>query len=98
MSKYLDRKEIGKRGFGTVWVCKRDSDGKQYAKKKLTADAGESEIKRFRREVRIQSKLDHPNIIKVIAKRLTKKPYFYIMPLYSGSLCDEFPEIVGDKN
>lgn len=98
MAKYTNIKKIGKGGFGTVWSCKCDSDGKKYAKKNLETGAGESEIRRFRREVRILSNLDHPNIIKVVGKRLINKPYFYVMPLYSGSIYEEMPNIVGNQD
>jgi eukaryotic-like serine/threonine-protein kinase len=58
-------------------------------------DTDEEVVKRFEREVRIQSKLDHPNIVKVLDKKLTDDARFYVMPLYRGSLVDEFPDIVG---
>lgn len=97
MAKYIDIIKIGSGGFGKVFKCERDTGGGPFAKKKLIDQAGEDEIRRFVREVRILSSLDHSNIIKVIGTRLEKAPYFYIMPLYGGSLLDEFPQIVLDE-
>ncbi len=70
MATFIDVRRIGKGGFGEVWRCKREADGEPFAKKKLLPNADEDSIRRFAREVRIQSKLDHPNIVKVIGQRL----------------------------
>ncbi len=96
MSNYKDIKKIGSGGFGEVWKCERDDDNQIFAKKKLHNNVDEDGVKRFIREVRILSSLDHPNIVKVVGKRLQKKIYFYIMPLYSTSLKKELATIVGN--
>jgi eukaryotic-like serine/threonine-protein kinase len=71
-------------------------DGAILAKKKLLVADADS-ICRFSREVRIQSRLDHPNIVKVIAQRLQTRPYWYVMPLYRRSLDDELRNPIGDE-
>ena len=96
MPKYKDIRELGSGGFGCVHLCERDRDKKQFAKKRLTSSDPE-DIKRFQREVRILSKLDHPRIIKVVDKKLSAAPYWYVMPLLDRSLRDCFPDIVGDE-
>ena len=98
MAKYTDIREIGSGGFGIVYTCKCDSDGETYAKKILANSADEDAIKRFAREVRILSALDHPNIVQVVAKRLQSPPFFYIMPLFKRSLRAEMPSLVGDRS
>lgn len=55
-------------------------------------------IKRFQRESRILSTLDHPGIIKIVALKLQEPPLWYIMPLYSGSLYQELESLVGDRD
>ena len=97
MAKYIDIKNIGSGGFGEVWQCERDADSHIFAKKKLKSGIDDDGVKRFIREVRILSSLDHPNIVKVIGKRLSNDPYFYIMPLYSTSLKKELPSLVGNE-
>lgn len=80
---------IGEGGFGSVYRCTRVVDGREFAQKTLSADADSEAVARFEREVRILSKLDHPNIVRVIGIRLRTPPYWYVMPLYDGSLREE---------
>ncbi len=79
-----------------MWACIRQEDGLQFAKKKLINDEPGA-VKRFQREVRILSKLDHPRIVKVVGVHLSQPPYWYVMPFYTKSLEGCFPEIVKDE-
>jgi len=98
MANYTDKKRIGTGGFGDVWLCERDTDGQRFAKKKLRTPLPEI-VERFTREVRIIESLDHPNIIKVVAKRLTKGPsYFFIMPHYHHSMATVLKELIGNTS
>lgn len=97
MAIFRKKEKIGSGGFGTVWKCERKEDKKIFAEKILDDDINEEAKKRFKREVRILSELDHPNIVKVIGKRLSKQPLFYIMPLYKNSLDKEFPDMTGNQ-
>ncbi|EMI41695.1 serine/threonine-protein kinase [Rhodopirellula sp. SWK7] len=95
MAAYKDITKIGDGGFGEVWKCKRESDGKLFAKKRLTtADAGA--VARFGREVRLLASLDHPNVVKVQGKRLESEPYFYVMPVYRSALTGHLAQLAGD--
>lgn len=96
MAKYKNLRKIGSGGFGEVWKCKRVQDGHVFAKKVLRTKDPEA-IRRFAREVRILSSLDHPNIVKIRGKRLETPPYFYIMPFYKSSLSDEIPNLSNDE-
>jgi serine/threonine protein kinase len=98
MAKYQNISLIGNGGFGEVYLSKRDSDGQVFAKKILYQYADDEALRRFMREVRILSTLDHPNIVRVVSKRLINAPYFYIMPLYKHSLRAELPALIGDEN
>lgn len=96
MATYKRIEEIGTGGFGVVYRCQREEDEKVFALKKLqTKDP--NAMKRFEREVRIVSSLDHPNIIKIITKRLDEHGYFYVMPLYSHTLQTIMAEIKGNE-
>jgi serine/threonine protein kinase len=53
----------------------------------------DASLARFAQEIRILGSLDHPNIVKVIDKRLTNYPYFYVMSLYKHSLAAEIPAL-----
>ncbi|MCP4374494.1 MAG: serine/threonine protein kinase [Deltaproteobacteria bacterium] len=97
MTAYRDAKSIGSGGFGEVCLCERESDGEQFAKKRLISSSPDA-IERFAREVRLLNSLDHPNVVKVIAKRLNGPPYFYVMPLYAGALDGIISQLRGDTN
>ncbi len=97
MSKYKDKKIIGSGAFGEVWKCKRNTDGSVFAKKILKTPCDEEAKIRFQKEVRILAKLDHPNIVSIIARRLGEEPIWYVMPLYSHSLFNELAGLVGDE-
>lgn len=98
MAKYKDKMQIGSGGFGEVWSTVRDTDGEFFAKKKLLHPDDDECVKRFIKGVRIIASLDHPNIIKVVGKRLRSEPYYYIMPLYKTTLEKQIPLIVGDES
>lgn len=95
MSTLTELRRIGGGGFGEVWHCTRD--GKAYAKKKLLPHIDQDGVSRFLREVRILSKLDHPNVVKVIEVQLQAKPYWYLMPIYRNSLADELPSLIQNE-
>ena len=96
MSEFIDGNTLGSGGFGEVCVC--TNGGNRFAKKKLLPTATPDAERRFQREVRILSKLDHPNIVKIVAQKLTDKPYWYVMPLYKGSVQDELPILTGNED
>lgn len=93
---YIDEEEIGIGGFGRVLRCVRAADGQPYARKFLNVH-DEMSIKRFQREVRILQGLSHRGIIQIIDSHIEKAPYWFIMPLYSNSLRDLIPTLVGDR-
>ena len=92
MSRYINGQELGRGGFGIVCECKREKDGQAFAKKVLNDDTPEV-VRRFQREVRMLSALDHPRIVKIVAKRLSDPPFWYVMPLYAHSLRDLIEKI-----
>ena len=98
MPDYQDKTRIGKGGFAEVWSCQRTTDGAMVAKKVLFTTATNQMIERFRQEVRILGKLDHPNIVKVIDSQLESTPFWYVMPLYQTSLRDELTRVIGNDS
>lgn len=88
-------KQIGKEGgFGQVFECK-DEYGHKYALKMLK-DNSDFGIQRFEREVRLLSRLNHPNIVKIIANNLAAEQKFYVMTLYQCSLTSVIPHLGND--
>jgi serine/threonine protein kinase len=49
------------------------------------------DIARFRREVKIQSQLQHPNIVPILAFELDTNPPWFAMPLAASNLERELP-------
>src|SRR4051812_35166082 len=96
MPRYKDIAHLGTGGNAEVYECERDSDALHFAKKRVMATAEVGVKDRFRKEVRLLAKLDHPNIVKVIASHLETEPLWFVMPLYESSLQDCFPAIVSD--
>lgn len=98
MDRFRDGSVIGEGGFCEVRQCIRLSDQEAFAKKVLKLDTIKDNVERFRKEVRILSSLDHPNVIRVLEKSLQKSPFYYIMPLYKHTLRSILEELIGDEN
>ena len=96
MTRFRTLQSLGRGGFGEVFVCERHNDGKRFAMKRLLPTLDPVTIRRFKREIRLLSALDHPHIVRVVARQLDQEPYHYVMPLYRGSLRDEISTLVGD--
>lgn len=95
--EFEDLECIGRGGFGEVLRCRRKSDGRVFARKRILAFAkrgtSSDEVRRFVREVRLLSRLAHPNIIPIVASNTSSQPFWYVTPLYSDSLLTYLPEI-----
>lgn len=86
--KYTIENLIGSGGIAEVYRVK-DENGHAWAMKRMLAAITDTKIiSRFRGEIRIQSTLDHPNIVRVAATSAAGARPFYIMPLAQGSLHD----------
>src|SRR6266567_8019791 len=96
MPSFDDIDKVGSGGFGLVLRCVREDDGEVFAKKVLLL-VDEDSIKRFRREVRILSKLSHPRIIRIVAAHVEVSPYWFVMPLCEHSLRELMPTLAGDR-
>lgn len=96
MTSYKNIRLLGTGGNAEVFLCERDTDSKRFAKKKLLATADSDTKERFKREVRLIAKLDHPNIVSVIGTHLETEPLWFVMPLYQSSLEALLPTITGD--
>lgn len=85
MANYIKIEKLGDGGFGEVWRCQRDSDGEAFALKFLLSDLPD-DIRRFQREAKLLSSLNHPNVIKILDADLENVPVWFAMPQYAGSL------------
>lgn len=90
---YTTVEEIGRGSFGIVELVE-DENGVRWACKTFSAPVlpgiSPAELRtRFEREVRYQSQISHPNVVKIITSNLFDDPPWFIMELADCSLADE---------
>lgn len=95
-SRYRFGDPIGSGGMGNVRRAERlDENGEviddQLAVKHLARKflPSEEAIKRFKREVLLQRRLDHVNVVPVYGRNLSATPPWFTMPLAEGNLEQE---------
>ncbi len=77
---------LGQGAFGEVYLARHQSTGEQVAIKVMhNKFAGQDKLeKRFKREIKNITFLDHPNIVKVRYSDLLEENLFYIMEYCNG--------------
>ena len=96
--RYTVLNKLGSGGMGVVYKGQQITTGKTVAikviSKKMTADP--ESAARFQREMRIQSKLEHPNIVTVYDfDKSPKGQFFIVMPFIDGRSLDELVAELG---
>ena len=89
MRYFIDNKIGEPGGFGDVYDCHSEL-GDRYAIKMLKTD-DENAVLRFQKEVRLTSRLNHPNVIRIIAYDTMGEKKYYIMPKYQCSIVQIIP-------
>ena len=90
-SNYEIQRQLGHGGMGTVWLAKERASGNLVAMKILRYDlqGRQRGFERFRAEIQVLKRLEHPNIIDVLDVDLYLGEPFYTMEYCSGgSLAD----------
>jgi serine/threonine protein kinase len=82
--KFLD--PIGGGGFGEVLKAERKDDQWLCAVKKLRVPCDDQTRARFLREVRMQTQLRHPNIVRIIGHNFSDDPPWFVMPLAAENM------------
>jgi len=83
--EYRFRKQLGKGGFGQVWLATRNSDDKKLACKVIEkAKFKRSTLQSFHDEVVLMQTLRHPGIIKFHIGYETRKKLYLMIELCSG--------------
>jgi hypothetical protein len=78
--------EIGRGGFGAVYRARRFGDGSLLAVKIMLSrvDADDEAIEKFKREVAVTAKLQHPNIIRVQESGASGAMFYFVMEYCDG--------------
>jgi serine/threonine protein kinase len=92
-TSYIAVERLGQGGFGEVWWARRRRDDHTCVVKMPRAPYTEDELWRFQREVRIQSQLEHPNIVPILDFDLNAMPPWFVMPKADMNLNDALARI-----
>ena len=86
LGSYITEKKLGEGSFGVVYLTRKEGDSKKYATKELDREEiDSSEAKKYLiNEIRILQSLEHPNIVKFIDLKKTKKHYYIMMEFCNG--------------
>jgi serine/threonine-protein kinase len=86
--RYTLERELGRGGMATVYLARDRKHDRPVAIKIMRAEVlGEEGGQRFLREIQIQARLQHPNILALLdsgtTAEATPRP-FYVMPFVEG--------------
>lgn len=82
---YSLERELGGGGMSRVFVAEETSLGRKVVVKVLPPDlAAAVNLERFRREIQLAAKLQHPHIVPVLAAGVSEGLPYYTMPFIEG--------------
>ncbi|MDQ6717178.1 MAG: serine/threonine protein kinase, partial [Gemmatimonadota bacterium] len=82
---YTLERELGGGGMSRVFVAEETSLGRKVVVKVLPPElAAAVNLERFRREIQLAAKLQHPLIVPVLAAGVSEGLPYYTMPLIEG--------------
>lgn len=90
---YTPIRLIDKGGFGAVWEAREGNSAETIAVKILNPDLTDAPRTRFRREVRLQSQLEHENVQPILDYDVDSLTLWYATPLAAGNLDDALPAL-----
>ena len=90
-------KQLGKGGYGKVYEVKNKKTGEIRACKHLSK-LNVKDLDKFRREIKIMKKMDHPNIIKIYEVYESERSLYIIMEeCKGGEIFDRIIEHIQNK-
>jgi serine/threonine-protein kinase len=82
---YILERELGGGGMSRVFIAEDTSLGRKVVVKVLLPDlAATVNIERFRREIQLAAKLQHPHIVPVLSAGISDGLPYYTMPFIEG--------------
>jgi len=92
-SSYIAVRRIASGGFGTVWEARERSGDAPIIIKLPFSDLDSGDIARFRREVRLQSQLEHDNILPILDYDVECDQPWYAAPMAEQNFGDALPAL-----
>lgn len=81
---YTLERELGGAGMSRVFVAHETSLGRSVVVKVLPPDLAGMDLERFRREIRLAARLQHPHIVPLLTAGETDGLPFFTMPYIAG--------------
>ena len=82
---YILERELGGGGMSRVFIAEDTSLGRKVVVKVLLPDlAATVNVERFRREIQLAAKLQHPHIVPVLSAGISDGLPYYTMPFIEG--------------
>jgi serine/threonine protein kinase/tetratricopeptide (TPR) repeat protein len=82
---YILERELGGGGMSRVFIAEDTSLGRKVVVKVLLPDlAATVNVERFRREIQLAAKLQHPHIVPVLSAGISEGLPYYTMPFIEG--------------
>src|SRR5881227_3993008 len=82
---YTIERELGGGGMSRVFVAAETSLGRKVVVKVLPPElAAEVNVERFRREIQVAARLQHPHIVPLLSAGENDALLYYSMPLIDG--------------
>jgi pSer/pThr/pTyr-binding forkhead associated (FHA) protein len=87
---YIVEKELGRGGFGAVYLARRIKDNMRIALKVMLSQVavGKNNLEQFLREIRNVSSLKHPNIVEIFDFGSTDGIFYFAMEWCEGGGVD----------
>jgi serine/threonine-protein kinase len=93
LGPFTIEKQVGEGAMGTVYRARHDKTGQAVALKIISgADITPNTIARFERETAILKKLNHPNIVRLLATGRIRGTPFYVMEFIEGETLEALLE------
>ena len=84
-SAYAIERELGGGGMSRVFVAEERALGRRVVVKVLSPDlAAHVSVERFKREIQLTARLQHPNIVPILTTGELDGLPFYTMPFVEG--------------
>jgi serine/threonine protein kinase len=92
IGKYVIERELGRGGFGAVYLVRESPNSRPLALKVMLSRIALDEVavKKFLREIRSVSGLRHPKIVEVVDAGENQGLFYFVMEFCEGGSLDQF--------